>query len=59
MLQPKDYSPNAIYNEQTRSIMEKIKFEHGGPEYDKLYPEGIPTSVKIKTKYHKIESGIV
>ena len=29
--------------------MAKIKFEHGGPEYDKRYPDGIPTSVVITT----------
>lgn len=27
--------------------MDKISFEHGGPEYDVKYPEGIPTSLHI------------
>jgi len=39
--------------------MDKIHFEHGGEEYDKLYPEGIPTSVMMKTKHKTVESGIV
>lgn len=50
MLSPKDYSKNAIWNDNTRQTMEKITFEHGGPDYDALYPEGIPTSVQITTK---------
>jgi len=45
MLEPKDYAQAAIHNKLTRSIMEKMTFEHGGQEYDSKYPEGIPTSV--------------
>jgi hypothetical protein len=45
MLFPEDYAEKAIFCEKTREIMEKIIFEHGGEEYDNLYPEGIPTSV--------------
>lgn len=47
ILDPYDYSIDAIFNETTRSIMKRISFEHGGPEYDRNYPDGIPTSVKI------------
>ena len=50
MLTPKDYGKDAIIDEKTRKIMEKITFEHGGKEYDEKYPEGIPTSIQIKTK---------
>ncbi len=47
MLSPHDYSQEAIHNTLTRALMEKIEFEHGGVEYDRRYPEGIPTSVII------------
>ncbi|MFG0331440.1 MAG: MmgE/PrpD family protein [Phycisphaerales bacterium] len=47
MLAPHDYSPAAIDDRRTRAIMEKIAFEHGGPEYDAKYPDGIPTSVIV------------
>jgi 2-methylcitrate dehydratase len=50
MLVPFDYGKNAIFNETTRKLMAKIEFEHGGPEYDAKYPEGIPTSIKIYGK---------
>jgi 2-methylcitrate dehydratase len=60
MLNPMDYSKSAIANEQTRRIMEKIEFQHGGPDYDSKYPEGIPTSIEIKTKAGKtLDSGLV
>jgi len=29
--------------------MTKIKFVHGGSEYDKNYPKGIPTKVVIES----------
>ncbi|MFG0284211.1 MAG: MmgE/PrpD family protein [Phycisphaerales bacterium JB039] len=47
MLEPADYSASAIDNPLTRRLMEKIEFAHGGPEYDRRYPDGIPTSVEI------------
>jgi len=47
MLGPHDYSREAIFNEQTRSLMDRIEFAHGGEEYDRRYPDGIPTSVVI------------
>lgn len=48
MLEPKDYGREAIMNERTRALMQKIEFAHGGPEYDSRYPDGIPTSVVIE-----------
>jgi len=30
MLAPKDYGYPALYNKITRSLMERIEFEHGG-----------------------------
>jgi len=50
MLEPKDYSQSAINNKVTRALMSKIDFVHGGPEYDKNYPDGIPTSIVITLK---------
>ncbi len=47
MLLPEDYSPVAVRNPETRKLMERIGFEHGGSEYDAKYPDGIPTSVVI------------
>ena len=34
MLLPNDYGKDALYNETTRMLMEKIHFVHGGEEYD-------------------------
>ena len=48
MLNPLDYNRDAVFDKTTRSIMEKIDFAHGGPEYDRRYPDGIPTSVIIE-----------
>ncbi|KAF4741374.1 hypothetical protein FOZ62_009722, partial [Perkinsus olseni] len=47
MLSPRDYGYDALNDRQTRSLMEKISFAHGGPEYDARYPDGIPTTVEI------------
>ncbi len=60
MLGPYDYSAEAINNPRTRSLMEKIQFYHGGEEYDKRYPDGIPTSVIIEdTDGTEFDSGMV
>ncbi|HEX5688520.1 MAG TPA: hypothetical protein VFX76_00870, partial [Roseiflexaceae bacterium] len=49
MLSPYDYAEDerAVFNPLTRALMKKIAFEHGGPEYDRRYPDGIPTSIVI------------
>jgi 2-methylcitrate dehydratase len=47
MLLPYDFSHEAIYDKVTRSLMEKMTFSHGGAEYDRRYPDGIPTSIAI------------
>ena len=49
MLGPHDYAKPAIFHEHTRALMDLITFEHGGPEYDAKYPDGIPTSLVITT----------
>ncbi|MGI9015239.1 MAG: MmgE/PrpD family protein, partial [Phycisphaerales bacterium] len=60
MLGPYDYSNEAIFNQATRALMERVTFEHGGKAYDDKYPDGIPTSVIIRTKDGKeYDSGLV
>ncbi len=62
MLSPHDYmeDESAIFNPLTRALMGKIKFEHGGAEYDAKYPDGIPTSLVISTTDgKKHDSGFV
>lgn len=60
MLSPYDYSESAILDLKTRSLMEKIAFEHGGPEYDAKYPDGIPTSLTIEdAEGRTFDSGLV
>ncbi|RYG40233.1 hypothetical protein EON79_22955, partial [bacterium] len=60
MLLPVDYGEAALFNPETRSLMERISFEHGGPEYDARYPDGIPTSVLVETRAGgRLDSGLV
>jgi 2-methylcitrate dehydratase len=60
MLLPDDYSPAAISNTRTREIMSLIEFEHGGPEYDAKYPDGIPTSLFVEDQQGAtFDSGLV
>ncbi|MEZ0326077.1 MAG: MmgE/PrpD family protein [Fimbriimonas sp.] len=60
MLTPEDYSAEAILDPATRDLMAKMDFEHGGPEYDAKYPDGIPTSVVITdVDGQSFDSGLV
>jgi len=60
MLSPYDYGAQALYDPDTRALMQKITFTHGGPSYDQAYPEGIPTSIDITLNGGKeIKSGFV
>jgi len=60
MLTPIYYGKEALQNEVTKKIMSKIKFEHGGPEYDSKYPEGIPTRIELTTNTGKmLDSGFI
>jgi 2-methylcitrate dehydratase len=60
MLSPYDYGKDALYDGDTRKLMSKISFSHGGPEYDAKYPDGIPTAIDITMKGGKlISSGLV
>jgi 2-methylcitrate dehydratase len=47
MLIPADYEEDdsALFHPLTRKIMARIDFRHGGSEFDRKYPDGIPTTV--------------
>jgi 2-methylcitrate dehydratase len=47
MLVPDDYEPAALHDPLTRSLIDRIEFRHGGPEFDIKYPDGIPTMLDI------------
>lgn len=47
ILTPIDYSYSALFDKETRELMGKIRFVHGGKSFDEKYPEGIPTQVDI------------
>lgn len=60
MLLPDDYSDQALHDPITRRLMNCIELQHGGPEFDRLYPEGIPTSVIIDSNDgQQLDSGLV
>jgi 2-methylcitrate dehydratase len=62
MLAPTDYSEDesALFHPLTRRIMQQIDFRHGGEDYDRRYPDGIPTSVEIShAKLGPLTSGLV
>jgi len=60
ILTPADYSHEAVFSSETRDLMNKITFEHGGLEYDSKYPEGIPTKVDITVNTGTtVSSGLV
>jgi len=60
ILTPYDYDRASIHNTVTRSLMDKITFEHGGQDYDNKYPDGIPTSMVITDQAGKTyDSGLV
>lgn len=59
LLTPFDYSPEALADEDTKKLMNLIQFEHGGKEYDDKYPEGIPSSLVVTSKYGEFQSGFV
>src|SRR5204862_5876173 len=60
MPMPSDYNDEALFHPLTRDLMRRIEFCHGGPEYDRKYPDGIPTTIEIehRTLGH-LSSGLV
>ncbi len=60
MLLPKDYDEQSLFHQTTRQLMEKIEILHGGPEFDRCYPDGIPTTLEIEhASYGTFSSGLV
>ena len=62
MLAPADYAEDesALFHPLTRRIMQQIDFRHGGPDYDRRYPDGIPTTVELSHgKLGPLTSGLV
>jgi 2-methylcitrate dehydratase len=60
MLMPDDYSDASLFHPLTRGLIERIEFRHGGPDYDKLYPDGIPTTIEIEHgELGMLSSGLV
>jgi 2-methylcitrate dehydratase len=60
MLLPHDFDASALHHQLTRALMQKMTFEHGGPEYDAKYPDGIPTSIIITDDQGEaFDSGLV
>ena len=49
MLVPADYAEDetALLHPITRRLMEQIDFRHGGEEFDRRYPDGIPTTIEV------------
>ena len=60
MLLPDDYSDSAIADPDVARLIDRIVIEHGGPAYDTLYPDGIPTSLEIMhPRLGRLDSGLV
>ena len=62
MLTPDDYTEDetALNHPLTRTLMQRIDFRHGGPDYDDKYPDGIPTQIQINHTVHGVcSSGLV
>lgn len=60
MLTPDDYNDAAIFHPLTRSLMQRIDFRHGGPQYDAKYPDGIPTTLDLThADLGQLSSGLV
>lgn len=60
MLLPADYDGPALLHPLTRRLMERIEFVHGGPDFDRRYPDGIPTVVEIEHRqFGVLTSGLI
>jgi len=60
MLTPTDYDDDNLSHPVTRALMQRIEFVHGGPDYDRRYPDGIPTTVEITHQsLGQLSSGLV
>jgi 2-methylcitrate dehydratase len=62
MLVPADYAEDesALFHPLARRLMQQADFRHGGPEFDRRYPDGIPTSVALShARLGPLTSGLV
>jgi 2-methylcitrate dehydratase len=62
MLVPADYAEDdsALFHPLTRQLMARIDFRHGGLEFDREYPDGIPTTVDVNHgTLGRLSSGLV
>jgi 2-methylcitrate dehydratase len=60
MLLPEDYDDAALRHPETRAWMQRIELVHGGEEYDRRYPEGIPTTIELHhARLGNCSSGLV
>ena len=60
MLLPADYTMDQINNPTIRSLMDKIHVRHGGSSFDRKYPKGIPTSIRLRhNDLGTLESGLI
>ncbi len=60
MLLPEDYADERIADPEVARLVERMAIIHGGPDYDALYPDGIPTSLSIDhAVFGRLESGLV
>jgi 2-methylcitrate dehydratase len=62
MLTPADYAEDetALFHPLTRQLMRLIDFRHGGPDYDRGYPDGLPTTAEVvHAKLGPLTSGLV
>jgi len=60
MLLPADYDGTSLMHPITRELMQRIEFVHGGSEYDRRYPDGIPTTIElVHAQQGSFASGLV
>jgi 2-methylcitrate dehydratase len=60
MLLPDDYSDSAIADPAVVRLIDRIVIEPGGPGFDALYPDGIPTSLVVDhAALGRLDSGLV
>lgn len=62
MLSPADYAEDesALFHPLTRRFMRQIDFRHGGEEFDRKYPDGIPSTVEIEhARLGPLNTGLV
>ena len=59
MLMPEDYSSEALNDPLTLQLIDKISIEHGGADYDSLFPKGQPSRVRVECAQGCFDSELV